>query len=122
MSGSEAGLPPGRPAGPAADPLAAERTALAWRRTALALLGGSLAAGRLLQPTLGGAAWGVAGVGVVLAVLVLAVAHRRRVLARADARDPAHPHGVVGGGRLVTVTAAGTALLGLCGVLLVARG
>ena len=111
--------------GPSHPSLAAERTALAWRRTALGLVGGSLAAGRLLQPAWGAAAWGVAAVGTLLALVLLLAARRRRLGVHgvaprgADAaaddsvrRDP--------GGRLVTACAAAGVLLGgaALGVLL----
>ena len=62
---------------PVAPGLAPERTALAWRRTALALAVGSLAAGRVLQPALGAAAWPMAVVGVVVGLGVLLAAGRR---------------------------------------------
>jgi len=54
-----------------------ERTALAWRRTGLAILAGSLVAIRILPEVLG--AWSLipAGGGVVLAVFVVVAAHRR---------------------------------------------
>ena len=40
--------------------LAAERTHLAWRRTAIGLTGGGVAAAHLLQEFLGAAAWSLA--------------------------------------------------------------
>lgn len=54
-----------------------ERTALAWRRTALALVVAALVAVRILPELLG--AWGVllAGLGLVASVAVLVAAHRR---------------------------------------------
>jgi putative membrane protein len=54
-----------------------ERTALAWRRSALTLSVGSLAAGRVLEPALGGASWLLAVVGVVLGLGLLLAARRR---------------------------------------------
>lgn len=104
--------------------LAAERTALAWRRTALGLVGGSVAAGRLLAETWGAAAWGVTAAGTALAVVLLRSARRRRtgVHGRGRAslgaaasttvrRDP--------GGRLVTTCAAALVLLGVAALTVV---
>jgi len=54
-----------------------ERTALAWRRTGLALTVGSLIGLRVLPPVLGPAAYVLAGLGVVVSLAVLAAAHRR---------------------------------------------
>jgi len=54
-----------------------ERTALAWRRTALALTAASLVAVRILPEALGPWAALPAGVGLVAAVAVLVAAHRR---------------------------------------------
>jgi len=57
--------------------LQAERTALAWRRTCLALLTGSLIAARIL-PELFGPWSALAGLaGVVCAAILLASVHRR---------------------------------------------
>jgi len=54
-----------------------ERTALAWRRTVLALLVASLASVRVLFGTFGYAAIAIAAVGVALALLLRALAVRR---------------------------------------------
>ena len=54
-----------------------ERTALAWRRTGLALTVGSLIGLRVLPPLLGPATYVLAGLGVVASLAVLAAAHRR---------------------------------------------
>ncbi|ROS59129.1 uncharacterized protein DUF202 [Frigoribacterium sp. PhB160] len=54
-----------------------ERTALAWRRTALALTAASLVAFRVLPELLGGGAWVLAAVGLTASVGVLVAAHRR---------------------------------------------
>jgi len=54
-----------------------ERTALAWRRTGLALTVGSLIGLRVLPTLLGPSALVLAGVGVVASLAVLAAAHRR---------------------------------------------
>jgi putative membrane protein len=81
-----------------------ERTALAWRRTGLAMLGGSLVATRILPEVLGAwaAALGLAGV-VAAAGLLYGIhrryrSHHRRLLAEGD-RSP------VAGGRLIAATA-----------------
>lgn len=54
-----------------------ERTALAWRRTVLALLVASLAGVRVLFGTFGYAAIAVGGVGLALALLLRGMAGRR---------------------------------------------
>jgi len=110
--------------GPAHPSLAAERTALAWRRTALGLVAGSVAAGRLLSETWGLSAWAVSAVGTVLAVVLLRAARRRRTgvhglrpwrvdaaATRSVVRDP--------GGRLVTACAATLLLLALAALVVV---
>ena len=57
-----------------------ERTALAWRRTALSVAVGSLAAGRLLEPLLGGVGWVLAVAGVASGFGLLLAAGRRAAL------------------------------------------
>jgi hypothetical protein len=68
---------PSRADGPWDPGLQPERTALAWRRTGLALTVGSLIGLRVLPPLLGPAAYLLAGLGVVASLAVLAAAHRR---------------------------------------------
>ncbi|WP_028048883.1 DUF202 domain-containing protein [Cellulomonas sp. URHD0024] len=88
----------------AATGLAAERTHLAWRRTALGLTAGSVAAAHLLQDFGGPAAWSLAAVGAVLASALAITSRRRHLDEKADtARID---------GRLVTVCACGLVLLG----------
>ena len=97
-----------------------ERTALAWRRTALALAVGSLAAGRLLEPTLGGVAWLLAVIGVALALGLLLAARRRAVVIDralgADGDLAAGPGAALPA--MVTVVAV---LVGVAGLVVVAR-
>ncbi|MGY1842631.1 DUF202 domain-containing protein [Modestobacter sp. SYSU DS0875] len=57
--------------------LQAERTALAWRRTALAVAVGAVGAGRLAVPVLGALALVAAAVGLGQAALVALAARRR---------------------------------------------
>ncbi|WP_052302687.1 DUF202 domain-containing protein [Cellulomonas flavigena] len=109
---------------PAHPSLAAERTALAWRRTALGLVAGSVAAGRLLAETWGAAAWGVAVAGTALAVVLLRAARRRRagVHGRGRAALTSAERTTVGrdpGGRLVTACAAALVLLGAAALAVV---
>lgn len=89
--------------------LAAERTHLAWRRTAIGLTGGGVAAAHLLQEFLGAAAWSLAGIAVVVAVALATVSHRRHLV------DGALPPG----GRLVAASTAGVLVIGVAGVAFV---
>lgn len=82
-----------------------ERTALAWRRTALALVTAALVAVRVLPERLG--VWAVvpAGIGLIVAVGILVAAHRRhvvvhRTLVAADSDRVPLPSGLL----LLTVT------------------
>ncbi|MGV8967560.1 MAG: DUF202 domain-containing protein [Cellulomonas sp.] len=99
----------------ASDPgLQPERTALAWRRTALALMVGPVVAARLLVPELGAVAVVAAAGGLVLGVSVAisSTGRHRRVLGRtASTADPGDRTGAA----LLLVTA----LIPLCAGLLV---
>lgn len=109
---------PGEDVPPGVQP---ERTALAWRRTALAVAVGALAAGRLLEPVLGPDAWVLTTVGVPAAAAI-AVAGGRRARAWADVLDreaeatapPAGP-----GGGLLAGVALAALVLGTVALLLV---
>ena len=115
---------PSDPPPPAADvvqrtSMAAERTWLAWWRTALAATVGSLAVGRLAPEVLHVASWPyvVLGVGYAgLAVgLLLIGARRQHDLERAIARGFQAPLSF----RLVTLFTVGGVLLALTTVVLV---
>jgi len=88
-----------------------ERTALAWRRTGLALLVGVLTIGRLTLDTLGPAVLVPCALGVVLAGWVLIASLGQRRVARANADEPAFS--VLADGRLPVVVAGLVAGLAL---------
>jgi uncharacterized membrane protein YidH (DUF202 family) len=111
-------LPADRPSDPGLQP---ERTALAWRRTALALVVGSLLGLRVLPTLLGSAGLGVAAAGVVAALAVLATARRRyrrvhRILTACPA-DPDRP-AALPDGALPALVAVLTACAGLAALAL----
>lgn len=82
-----------------------ERTALAWRRTALALLAGSLVASRILAELLGPWAALLGLLGVALAAWLLAALHRR-YRQHYESLTGSGGAGRVAGGVLVFATAA----------------
>jgi uncharacterized membrane protein YidH (DUF202 family) len=108
-----ADVPDARPGSRPSDPgLQPERTALAWRRTALALVVGSLLGLRVLPQLLGPAGLVVAAAGVAAALAVLAAAHGRyrrvhRILTSGSGDRRALP-----GGGLPALVAALTACAG----------
>ena len=93
--------------------LARERTRLAWRRTALGLAAGSVAAARLLQDVLGPASWAIAVAGLIACALVV------RIVMRHHTSDV--PPGEQAG-RLVTIVALGTSLIGVAALVVVLTG
>ena len=103
----------------APDTLPAERTALAWRRTALTIAAGGLAGARLLEPLVGPVAVVLAAAGVSAAT-TLGVAAQRRW--RRSHRATTHHERFVPltDGRLTALAAAGTVALGLAAVLFLA--
>ncbi len=109
------------PLPPPYDPgLQPERTLLAWRRTALALVAIAAVATRYLAVDLGPVAAMLGGAGVLLAAVALASAHHRyRMVVRgfpaADAGEAPLP---AGGGTLALVTLA-TVVIGAGGLVLV---
>ena len=96
----------------APDPAAPqERTSLAWRRTGLALLVGSLTIGRIALETVGPAVAVPTVLGAALATWVTLAAMRTRRLARPHPDEPAFS--VLADGRLpavVVVLVGGLAL------------
>ncbi|AJW80181.1 DUF202 domain-containing protein [Clavibacter michiganensis] len=109
--------PAGRPFDPGLQP---ERTALAWRRTALALVAGSLLGLRVLPTLLGAAGLVVAAAGVVASVAVLATAHRRyrRVHLILTSASAGHGSTALPGGALPALVATLTACAGLAALAL----
>ncbi len=115
---------PDEQAPPGAQP---ERTALAWRRTALAVAVGALVGGRVLEPWAGPLVWAGAAAGVLAAALLGRVGARRAAAwgavldtevpggAAPDAPGDARPPG----GGALAATAAGTAVLGVVALLAV---
>lgn len=108
-----------RPFDPGLQP---ERTALAWRRTALAVAVGALITVRILPELLGTWAIVPAGAGLILALLILVATHHRyrahhNLLTSADTDHIPLPDGalpalvavtVLGGGALcLTIVLAG---------------
>ncbi len=87
----------------------AERTALAWRRTALGVAAGALVTGRLAAPAAGALAYVLVAAGAVVAVLLSWTATRRyRAARRALASSPGQDGPGVG---LPTALLAGLAAL-----------
>lgn len=115
------------PAPPGAQP---ERTALAWRRTALSVAVGSLVAGRVLEPWAGPAVWALTVLGLAGA-LALDRAGARRAVAWAGVVDDAHPDRGPGaapppgartpGGGALAATAMAAAALGVAALVTVLR-
>jgi uncharacterized membrane protein YidH (DUF202 family) len=89
-----------------------ERTALAWRRTALSAAGGSLIAARLSAPSLGVVAVAVGVLGAVLAAAVWWSADRRYPPARRSL-DEGRPLGTGTGIPLAALAAAAVVVGGL---------
>ena len=87
-----------------------ERTALAWRRTALAVAVGAVAGARLLAPALGAAAVAVALLGLALAALFLFGSTRRARRAQDALLRDGHLAAGPGGRLLAVVSIACTAL------------
>lgn len=93
-----------------------ERTSLAWRRTALALVVGSLLALRILSSRAGGWALLPAVLGTAMALAVLVLSHRRYERQRRQIEGGQAADGSSGGG-LAALTAAAACALGLVGLV-----
>lgn len=87
-----------------------ERTTLAWRRTGLSLLVGSLTIGRLTLETLGAAVVIPTVMTAVVALWIVAVALRERRLSREHPGEPIFS--VLSGGHLPAATTLTVVLLG----------
>ncbi len=107
------------PAAPTPPGVQAERTDLAWQRTALALGTGSLVAGRLLAPVVGPASWALAVAGLLGAGTVWWLARRRTATWSRLLVDDGSP---APGGAVLTATAAGVLALGLLALVAVLSG
>jgi uncharacterized membrane protein YidH (DUF202 family) len=95
--------------------LQSERTSLAWRRTALSLLVGSVVSYRVLAPAIGWWSVVIGTVGVVTTIVVWVLARRRsRRSARALAEGVLLP-----GGGLLLLLGATVALAAVVGLLYV---
>jgi len=98
-----------------------ERTALAWRRTALALTGGSVVIMRILPGVVGAVGFVLGFAGLTLALVVLVGSHRRyrrqhRALTSTD-------QAVLRSGWPVAALTAATLLLGVvCLLFVLGRG
>jgi putative membrane protein len=103
---------PGEPAAQA------ERTALAWRRTALGVGTGAVVAARLAAPAAGPAAYLLVVIGGTATGLLFATARRRYRAALLALADPG-ADGVPGPGLPAALVAGAAALTGLAGVLFV---
>ncbi|GHS88968.1 hypothetical protein AGMMS50218_14090 [Actinomycetota bacterium] len=97
----------------------AERTDLAWQRTALALGTGSLVAGRLLTPVVGPVGWALAVAGLLCAATLWWLARRRTAAWSRRLVDDASP---APGGAVLTATAAGVLVLALAALAAVLSG
>ncbi|RFA19063.1 DUF202 domain-containing protein [Subtercola boreus] len=92
--------------------LQVERTALAWQRTALALIAGSLVGARVLAPTTG---WGGIGLGVLGALLGLFVLARSGIRYR-------HTHGALTTNRRAPGPLPGALLMGVLAAAVLVAG
>jgi uncharacterized membrane protein YidH (DUF202 family) len=97
-----------QPTGPG---LAEERTAFAWRRTAVSVAVGALLCLKVLPPLLGPAGWAVAVLGLVWSADLARIGRRRHVEARASTREGSSVP--LGGGGYVIRTAVVAVAVGV---------
>jgi uncharacterized membrane protein YidH (DUF202 family) len=100
-----------------------ERTALAWRRTALAMGVGSIVSLRVFPLALGPWALLPTAIAVAIAVVVFTFAHaryRRNHRALMSGREPDEPVVLAGGGMVAMVALATLGFAVIAAVLLVA--
>ena len=101
----------------ARDPgLQPERTFLSWRRTALALVGISALATRILAVELGPVAGALGFVGILISAFAVASAHvRYRAVARDFVAADAGERPLPSGGRTLVLVALATVAVGAAG-------
>jgi uncharacterized membrane protein YidH (DUF202 family) len=100
-----------------------ERTALAWRRTALSMAAGSLVALRVLSASLGPWAVVPAAIAFAISVAVFIAAqlrYRRNHLALVADRNPQARVALAGGALIALVAAATLAFGAIAAIILVA--
>ena len=102
--------------------LQAERTALAWQRTALAMAVGAVGAGRLAAPVLGAVSLVVAVVGLLQALAVAATARRRYHAVHTSLTARGDLTGVRQAGLPIAGMACSGLLVGLLALVLVLSG
>ncbi|MEI4274021.1 DUF202 domain-containing protein [Klenkia sp. LSe6-5] len=102
--------------------LQAERTALAWRRTALAMAVGAVGAGRLAAPVLGTPALAAAAIGLAQAALVTVVARRRYRVVHGSLTTHGDLTGVRQAGLPIAALACSGLLVGLLALAFVLGG
>ena len=102
--------------------LQAERTALGWQRTALAMTVAAVGGGRLAAPVLGALALAIAGAGLVQALGVAATARRRYASVHASLTTRGDLAGVGQAGVPIAALACSGVLLGLLALALVLAG
>jgi uncharacterized membrane protein YidH (DUF202 family) len=99
--------------------LQAERTALAWRRTSLAMAVAAVGAGRLAAPALGAVAIALAGLGLLQALGVSITARRRYRLTHRSLVSGAQLARVPFGGLPMAALAVTGVVIGLLGLAIV---